>query len=92
MLSGASTATLKGAGTLNRKGGYEFLASMVDGFAAAGGGDKIRVKIIKQVGDCALLLSVGPPACPPTLNLALHVFTLPGTYTSPTPGFRGHGL
>jgi hypothetical protein len=55
VLSGPTKAALKGSGTNYKEGGYEFLVSIVDGGTKGGGGDKIRVKIVKKV-DARLLL------------------------------------
>jgi hypothetical protein len=49
VLSGASNTTLKGAGTINKAGSYGVLVAVTDGGAPAGGGDKIRVKIVNTV-------------------------------------------
>jgi hypothetical protein len=45
VLSSASEAVLKGAGTVNGKGSYEVLAAVTNG----GGSSKIRVKIVNKV-------------------------------------------
>jgi hypothetical protein len=58
VLSGPTKAALKGSTT--RKGGFKFLISVIDGDAEGGGGDKIRVKIVEEVGACPLLVT--PPA------------------------------
>jgi hypothetical protein len=92
VLSGASQAALKGAGTLNRKGGYEFLVSMIDGGAA---GDKIRVKIVKQVGACP---QCQPSRRPPVHCRHVHLRCKCSLCPGPTPnhpqpaGYWGYGL